>query len=168
MVVLPTAAQRWIVHHPVWPVLTLVAGDAVLDAVDDSVASVAAGLLLILLAGWHIGTDWVAAKWHDARSCGWCDEDVAARRTDVLRRYHRLTPGVLTVVALVMLVLVVVTTTQGVMWWRLSGFVFPPLLWVWLTYGVLRHVYSTHARLRLWCPWCHAPTRHARSHQSVT
>lgn len=167
MMVLPVAAQRWMVHHPVWPVLALVTGAAVLDVVNDSVVSVLAGLLLILLAGWYIGTEWSAAKRHDTRSCGRCDEDVAARRMDVLRRYHRFTPGVLTAVVLVMLVLVTATTQGVVWWWRLSGFVFPPSLWVWLTYGVLRHVYSTHARLRLWCPWCHAPTRHARPRQPV-
>jgi hypothetical protein len=167
MMVLPVAAQRWMVHHPVGPVLALVTGAAVLAAVDDSVASVLAGLLLVFLSGWYIGTEWSATKRHDARSCGWCDEDVAAGRSEVLRRYHRLTPGVLTAVMLVMLILVAATTQGAVWWWRLSGFVFPPALWIWLTYGVLRHVYSTHARLRLWCPWCRASTRHAATRQTA-
>lgn len=167
MMVLPAAAQQWMVHHPVWPVLALVTGDVVLAAVDESVASAVAELLLSLLAGWYIGTELTAAKRHDARSCGRCNENVADRRLEVLRRYHRLTPGVAAGVVLVMLVLVVATVRSAVWWWRLSGFAFPPMLWIWLTYGVLRHVCATHARLRLWCPWCRASTRHARTRQSV-
>lgn len=167
MIVLPATVQRWMVHHPVLPVLALVATNMIVVAVVNNWVAPAIGLLLYLAAGTYMGIEWGALKRHDARTCERCDETVANRKAAVLRSYHRLTPVVLAGWLGVLLLLVAMTMQAEVWWWGLTGFLLPAGAWLWLAYGALRHINSTHVRLRLWCPWCGTSPRHARTRQSV-
>jgi hypothetical protein len=167
MMVLPTTAQRWMVHHPVLPVMVLVAATIATAQVGGPILVSLAWVPALCTAGIYMGIEHSALRRHDPETCLRCDESVADRHATVLRRYHRLARPVLVVGGVVTFVLVAVTSA-GVAWgWRLTGLVLPPAVWMWIAYGLLRYVQSTHIRLRPWCPWCRTPTRPARTRQSV-
>lgn len=167
MMVLPASAQRWMVHHPVLPVMVLVAATIATAQVGGPILLALAWVPALFAAGCYMAIEHSALRRHDPETCPRCDEEVADRHAAVLRRWHRLTRPVL-VAGIVAVCVLVAVTSAGVAWgWRLTGLVAPPAVWIWIAYGLLRYVQSTHVRLQPWCPWCTTPTRHAATRQPV-
>jgi hypothetical protein len=97
MMTLPASAQRWMVHHPVLPVMVLVAATIATAQVGGPILLALAWVPALFAAGCYMAIEHSALRRHDPETCPRCDEEVADRHAAVLRRHHRLTRPVLVV-----------------------------------------------------------------------
>jgi len=164
MMVLPASAQRWMVHHPVLPVMVLVAATIATAQVGGPMLVSLAWVPALFAAGIYMGIEHSALRRHDPETCIRCDESVAGRHAAVLRLWHRLTKPVLVAGLLIAFILVAATSAGMAYGWRLTGLILPRRC------GTGHHPGPGSRRgpaASPWCPWCRTPTRHAATRQSV-